>query len=139
MMKNYRHVIIAALLLAPAISIAAPAGHDFSSQFQACYAAADASNEARSSCLADELNAQSKAAADSHAATAQILPGAERQAFTDDFVSWKKTILLDCSLFADKQTVAVERENTRKYCLIEKTLARLNGDDLIRQNKTFGK
>ncbi|MEO6918612.1 MAG: hypothetical protein ABI171_06230 [Collimonas sp.] len=138
-MKRYFLAIVAALALTSAMASAASASHEFSNRFQACYTAADAGSESKSACLSDELNAQTKAAADSHTATVRVLPVAEKQQFADDYVLWKKKILLDCSLFADKQTVAVERENTRKYCLIEQTLARLNGDDVIRQNKTFGK
>ncbi|MGB7192730.1 MAG: hypothetical protein WBD81_04670 [Collimonas pratensis] len=119
-----------------AVSGAAPANPDFSSRFKACYAAAG-NDESKSACLADELDAQSKAVADSHQAAAQALAGADKQKLADDFVEWKKSILLDCSLQADSQTVAVVRENARKYCLIERSLAHRSADELIRQDKTL--
>jgi hypothetical protein len=138
-MKSYFLAIVAAITLAPSISIAAEASHDFSSAFTACYSATDASNASKSACLTDELNVQSKAVADAQLTTSQVLASSEKQQFADDFVEWKKKILLDCSLLADKQTIAIERENTRKYCLIQQTLARLNTNEEIRLSKTTGK
>lgn len=137
-MKCHFLVIIAALILMPALSSAAPASHDFSSRFKACYAAAG-SDESKSACLAEELDAQNKAVADAHQAAAQVLTGADRQKLADDFVEWKKSILLDCSLQADSQKVAIVRENTRKYCLIERSLAHRNADEVIRQDKTLNR
>ncbi|MET3133846.1 hypothetical protein AAKU55_004136 [Oxalobacteraceae bacterium GrIS 1.11] len=125
--------LLAALLLAPLGAGAAPLRHDFSSQFKRCYAAADADNAAKDACLEEELNGQSKALADSQEATLQLLAGAEKQEFSDDFLSWKKTILLDCSILSDSKTVPLERENVRKYCLIERTIGRLNTDEEMRQ------
>lgn len=137
---KYSHLVsvatIAALALVPAVSNAAPASHDFSSRFKTCYAAAG-NDESKSACLAAELDTQTKAVADTHQAAAQVLAGADRQQLADDFVEWKKTILLDCSLQADSQKVAVARENAREYCLIERSLAHRNADEVIRQNKTL--
>lgn len=135
-MKCHFLITVAVLVLMSAVSGAAPANPDFSSRFKACYAAAG-NDESKSACLADELDAQSKAVADSHQAAAQALAGADKQKLADDFVEWKKSILLDCSLQADSQTVAVVRENARKYCLIERSLAHRSADELIRQDKTL--
>ncbi|WP_211473069.1 hypothetical protein [Collimonas humicola] len=137
-MKCHFLAIVAALILMPALSGAAPAGHDFSSRFKACYAAAG-SDESKSACLAEELDLQNKAVADAHQAAVQALTGAGRQKLTDDFVEWKKSILLDCSLQADSQKVAVARENARKYCLIERSLAHRDADEVIRQDKTLNR
>lgn len=137
-MKCHFLITVAALLLMPALSGAAPASPDFSSRFKACYAAAG-SDESKSACLAAELDAQDKAVAAAHQAAAQALAGADRQKLADDFVEWKKSILLECSLQADSQKVAVVRENARKYCLIERSLAHRNADQVIRQDKTLNR
>ncbi|MFJ2987213.1 hypothetical protein ACIPF8_05065 [Collimonas sp. NPDC087041] len=135
------HLLSVAMLVfsIPAISNAAPGGHDFSPQFNACYAAANGGTASKAACLADELDRQNRAAEESHEQTSKLLAGTEKKQFADDFVEWKKNILLDCSLQADNRTVPIERENARKSCLIERTIGRLNGDDLIRQNKTSAK
>ncbi|MFC5475474.1 hypothetical protein [Paraherbaspirillum soli] len=131
--------LLAVMFFVPAMAIAAPGNHDFSKQFKACYAAAKTSNEAKSSCLSDELDRQSKAVADLHDASAQSLADTDKQQLADDFAEWKKAILLDCSILADGKTVPIERENARKYCLIERTIGRLNSYELIRQDKTLVK
>jgi len=136
-MKSYLLSLVAAMFFVPVISIAATGSHDFSNAFKACYSAANAGNESKSTCLSDELSLQSKAVADSHNSISQILTGAEKQQLSEDFVSWKKKILLDCSILAYSKTVPIERENTRKYCLIERTIGRLNSYDQIRQSKTL--
>lgn len=132
-MKRYHPALMACILFAPVVSIAASAKHDFSNGFKACYAAANASSESKSACLDDELRLQSKAVADTHLSTLQALPSTEKKQFSDDFVTWKKTILLNCSLLADNKNVAIERENTRKYCLIENTIGRMNADGQVPQ------
>jgi hypothetical protein len=137
-MKCHFLITVAALVLMPAISSAAPASPDFSGRFKACYAAAG-NDESKSACLAAELDTQTKAVADSHQAAAQALAGADKQKLADDFVEWKKSILLDCSLQADSQKVAVARENARKYCLIERSLTHRNADDIIRKDKTLNR
>ncbi|WP_304359695.1 hypothetical protein [Collimonas fungivorans] len=138
-MKRYFLCLASAMLFAPAASMAATGSHDFSNIFKACYSAANASEESKSACLGDELTLQSKAVADLHQSTSELLAGAEKQQLADDFVGWKKTILLDCSIQADSKTVPLERENARKYCLIERTLGRMNGYETIRQDRTLGK
>ncbi len=125
-MKSYLSFFIAAIFFVPVLSIAASGSHDFSSGFKACYAAANASSESKATCLDDELKLQSKAVADAHASILQTLPSTGKKQFSDDFSTWKKTILLNCSLLADDKTVPVERENSRKYCLIENNIGRLN-------------
>ncbi|WP_150119600.1 hypothetical protein [Collimonas pratensis] len=135
-MKCHFLIAVAALVLMPALSGAAPASSDFSSRFKACYAAAG-NDESKSACLAAELDTQDKAVAAAHQAAAQALAGPDKQKLADDFVEWKKSILLDCSLQADSQKVAIVRENTRKYCLIERSLAHRSADEVIRQDKAL--
>ena len=136
-MKRYFPYLVAAMLFVPFASSAATGSHDFSNIFKACYAAADTSEESKSACLGEELTLQSKAAAELHQSTSQLLSGAERQQLADDFVAWKKNILLDCSIQADSKTVPLERENAREYCLIERTIGRMDAYEAIRQDKTL--
>ncbi len=138
-MKRHFIFLAAAMFFVPLASIAATGSHDFSSGFKSCFAAANTSEESKSTCLRDELNLQSKAVAALHQSISRSLAGAKKQQLADDFVEWKKTILLDCSILADNKTVPIERENTRKYCLIERTIGRMDAYELLRQDTSPGR
>lgn len=138
-MKRHFIFFAAAMFFVPLASIAATGSHDFSNGFKTCLAAANTSEKSKSACLSDELNLQSKAVAALHQSISQSLAGAKKQQLADDFVEWKKTILLDCSIQADNKTVPIERENTRKYCLIERTIGRMDAYELLRQDQSPGR
>ncbi|WP_092416684.1 hypothetical protein [Collimonas sp. OK307] len=138
-MKHHFIFFAAAMFFVPLASIAATGSHDFSNGFKTCLAAANTSEKSKSACLSDELNLQSKAVVALHQSISQSLAGAKKQQLADDFVEWKKTILLDCSIQADNKTVPIERENTRKYCLIERTIGRMDAYELLRQDQSPGR